>query len=224
MVEVDSYSRIRTLIGRDAFDYLKCKKILLLGTGGVGGFCLDALFRSGLQNITIVDKDSFEITNQNRQIGSEALGEVKVNRLAKLYPGTTPIHANIDETWIKSHDFNQYDLVIDAIDDMRAKVQIALHVKGNYISSMGSAKKLDPTLMRIDSVWKTSGDALAKKFRYELRKAGYGGDFQVVYSPEPPNCEGLGSFVGVTGSFGLAMASLGIKTLLKGFLHPSLIG
>jgi tRNA A37 threonylcarbamoyladenosine dehydratase len=220
MATLDRYSRIRTLLGDESFTYLQNRKILLLGAGGVGGFCLDALIRSGVQNITIVDKDRFEITNQNRQIGSEAVGEIKAQHLAILYPNITPIHANIDEAWIKSHDFTKYDLVIDAIDDMKAKVQIPLHVKDKLISSMGGAKKLDPTQIRIDSVWKTSGDALAKKFRYELRKAGFEGDFQVVYSPESSNCEGLGSFVGVTGSFGLALASLAIKSLLKDALHP----
>lgn len=219
MAQVDRFTRFRNLIGQRQFDSLKEAKILLLGVGGVGGFCLDALVRSGLSNITIVDKDSFEITNQNRQIGSEALGVAKVEHLAKLY-GVMPIQANIDQKWINEHDFTPYDLVIDAIDDMRAKVQIALHVKGKLISSMGSAKKLDPTQMQIDSIWKTKGDALAKKFRYELRKAGFEGDFNVVYSPESPNCDGLGSFVGVTGAFGLTLASMAIKTLSKDASHP----
>jgi len=215
LATLERYSRIQTLLGEDEFQLLQNAKVLLLGVGGVGGFCLDALVRSGVLDITIVDKDIFETTNQNRQIGSEAIGDIKVNHLAKLYPNTTPLHVNIEKSWIESYDFSHYDLVIDAIDDMKAKVQIALHVKGDLISSMGSAKRLDPTQMRIDSIWKTSGDALARKFRYELRKAGFDGDFPVVYSPESPRCEGLGSFVGVTGSFGLALASLGIKKLIK---------
>jgi len=220
MAQIDRYSRIRTLLGEESFEYLQSRTILLLGAGGVGGFCLDALIRSGITNITLVDKDTFEITNQNRQIGSDCVGAIKVNHLASLYPSIQPIHVNIDNSWIQSHDFSKYDLVIDAIDDLRAKVQIALQVKGKFISSMGSAKKLDPTQMRIDSIWNTKGDALAKKFRYELRKAGFNGDFEVVYSPESPHCEELGSFVAVTGSFGLALASLGIKSLLTEFLHP----
>lgn len=220
MAEIDRYTRFRNLVGESRFNSLQRAKILLLGVGGVGGFCLDALFRSGLKNITIVDKDSFEISNQNRQIGSDALGEIKVKHLANLYKGITPIHAKVDEIWINEHDFSAYDLVIDAIDDMKAKVQIALHVKGNHISSTGCAKRLDPTQMQIDSIWSTKGDALAKKFRYELRKAGFEGDFKVVYTSESPNCDGLGSFVGVTGAFGLALASLAIKTLLEDGAHP----
>lgn len=215
MAKVDRYSRVRLLIGEEKLNRLHNAKVLLLGTGGVGGFCLDSLVRTGVKNITIVDKDRFEITNQNRQIGSEALGEIKVEHLCKLYPSVTPICANINQEWIESFDFNKYDLVIDAIDDMQAKVQIALHVKKDLISSTGGAKKLDPTQIQIDSIWNTKGDGLAKKFRYELRKAGFDGNFNVVYSAESPHCSGLGSFVGVTGSFGLALSSLAIKTLLK---------
>ena len=208
------YDRVKLLFGESAFEHLQNAHILLLGVGGVGSFCLDALVRTGIGKITIVDADTYEITNQNRQIGSEAVGEVKVHRLATLYPSLTPLHVRVDEAWIKAHDFSAYDVVIDAIDDMRAKVALALHVKEKLVCSMGGAKRLDPTRICIDSIWNTKQDALAKKFRYELRKAGFEGDLQVVYSSEPPNCTALGSFVGVTGSFGLALASLALKTLL----------
>jgi tRNA A37 threonylcarbamoyladenosine dehydratase len=214
MAELDRYQRVRLLVGEDAFTRLSHAKVLLLGVGGVGGFCLDALIRSGVRNITIVDEDTFELTNQNRQIGSEGIGEVKVTRLHTLYPSVCPLHVKVDAAWAKNHDFSAYDIVIDAIDDMRAKVALALHVNVPLLSSMGSAKRLDPTAIVTDSVWNTQGDALAKKFRYELRKAGFDGDFPVVYSKEAPLCKELGSFVGVTGSFGLTLASLAIRTLL----------
>lgn len=209
---MDKFERLKPLF-KDDFAKLLNTKVLLLGVGGVGGFCLDGLYRSGVTNVTIVDFDTFELSNQNRQIGSEALGAIKVNELKKLYPNTTPLHVKIDKTWVKNTDFSAYDLVIDAIDDMEAKVALALHVKTPFISSMGGAKKLDPTLIKYDSIWKTKGDPLAKKFRYELRRAGFDGDFEVVYSDEISKCDGLGSFVGVTGSFGLALCSLAIKTL-----------
>lgn len=214
MDRVDRFSRIRTLLG-DKFETLTNAKVLLLGCGGVGGFCLDGLYRSGIQNITIVDFDTFELSNQNRQIGSEAVGVAKVERLKTLYPLTTPLHVKIDKKWVEDTDFSAYSLVIDAIDDMSAKVALALHVKQPFISSMGGAKKLDPTLIKSDSIWKTKGDPLARKFRYELRRAGFHGDFEVIYSDESSKCDGLGSFVGVTGSFGLALCSLAIKTLLS---------
>lgn len=209
---MDKFERVKLLL-KDDFSKIKNAKILLLGVGGVGGFCLDGLYRSGVHDITIVDFDKFEISNQNRQIGSEAIGEIKVKRLKELYPNVTPLNIKVDENWIKNTDFSPYDLVIDAIDDMSAKVSLALHVKPPLISSMGGAKKLNPTLIKYDSIWKTKGDPLAKKFRYELRRAGFDGDFDVVYSDEISKCKELGSFVGVTGSFGLALCSLAIKTL-----------
>lgn len=212
MDRIDRFSRSRTLFGDD-FEILANSKVLLLGAGGVGGFCLDGLYRSGVQDISVVDFDTFELSNQNRQIGSEAVGEVKVARLKELYPNIKPLHAKVDESWVKSMDFSTFDLVIDAIDDMSAKVALALHVKAPFISSMGGAKKLNPTMIKYDSIWKTKGDPLAKKFRYELRQAGFSGDFEVVYSDETSKCDGLGSFVGVTGSFGLALCSLAVKTL-----------
>lgn len=201
------------LLGED-FEKLRDAKVLLLGVGGVGGFCLDCLFRTGVTDITIVDSDTFEITNQNRQIGSEALGAVKVEHLQTLYPTVTPIQALVTKAWCEAFDFTPYDLVIDAIDDMPAKVAIAHSVKGKHISSMGGAKKTDPTKIEIASIWKTHGDPLAKKFRYELKKSGFKGSFDVVFSPEAPLCKELGSFVGVTGSFGLALCSKAIKELL----------
>lgn len=216
MDRVDSFTRCRQLFGKE-YEKLREANILLLGVGGVGSFCLDGLYRSGLQNIHIVDFDTYEITNQNRQIGSEALGEVKVKRLKELYPNITALHEKVTKEWLEKSDFSRYNLVIDAIDDIYAKVALALHVneKTPLISSMGGAKKIDPTFIKIAPIWKTKGDPLAKKFRYELKKAGFKGSFDVVFSDESSKCTNLGSFVGVTGSFGLALCSLAIQTLLK---------
>lgn len=210
----DRFHKVKLLL-KESFYKLQEKNVLLLGVGGVGGFCLDALYRSGVNSITVVDCDSFEITNQNRQIGSEAVGEVKVFRMQTLYPGTKALHEKVTPQWVEKFDFSSYDLVIDAIDDMDAKVALACKVHQKLISSMGGAKKLDPTQIAIASVWKTHGDGLAKKFRYELKRAGCKADFEVVFSPEEPKCKELGSFAGVTGSFGLALSSLALKKLLN---------
>ena len=208
------FQRCRSIFGED-FKKLQSAKILLLGVGGVGGFCLDCMYRSGIQDITIVDFDSFDITNQNRQIGSEAVGAIKVAHLKKLYPCITPIETKVTKQWCEEFDFSSYDLVIDAIDDMHAKVALALIVGDKLISATGGAKKLDPTKIETASIWKTHGDALAKKFRYELKKSGFSGDFPVVFSPEEPKCTDLGSFVGVTGAFGLALCSLAVGEVTK---------
>ncbi|MDD3462172.1 MAG: ThiF family adenylyltransferase [Sulfurospirillaceae bacterium] len=210
---MDRFSRVRTLFGDD-FEKIQKAKILLLGVGGVGGVCLDALYRSGVKDITIVDFDTFDISNQNRQLGSEAIGEVKVTSLARRYEGITPIEVLITPEWVEDFDFAPYDVVVDAIDDMRAKVAIAHKTFEKLLSASGSAKKLDPTRVRYCSIWKTHGDALAKKFRYELKKSGFEGDFITVFSDEEPTCKELGSLMCVTGAFGFALASLAIRKII----------
>ena len=207
------FDRSKMLFGEN-FEKIQSARVLLLGVGGVGGYCLDCLYRSGVSDITIVDFDTFEITNQNRQIGSESLGEIKVDYFKRVYPCVTSINEKITPKWCEEFDFRSFDLVIDAIDDMSAKVALANSVGDKLISSMGGAKRIDPTQIEISSIWKTHGEALAKKFRYELRKSGFDGDFDVVFSSESSNCEGMGSFVGVTGSFGLTLCSLAIRKII----------
>lgn len=210
----DRFSRVRIVLGED-FECLQRAHILLLGVGGVGSICLDALFRTGIGHITIVDDDVYDITNQNRQLGSEAVGAIKVEHLGSLYPNVTPIHALITPKWVEDFDFSPYDVVIDAIDDMSAKVAIAHKTSEKLLSSSGSAKKLDPTRIRYASIWKTHGDALAKKMRYELKKSGFKGDFLTVFSDEEPTCKELGSLMCVTGSFGFTLASLAIRKITR---------
>ena len=206
------FERCRTLFGDD-FEKIQKAKVLILGVGGVGSFALDCLYRSGVKDITIVDFDTYDVTNQNRQIGSEAVGEVKVDVLARLYPGIKKIDAKIDNEWVENFDFDPYDVVIDAIDDLKAKVAVAKKCYPKLISSMGSAKKCDPTKIEAASIWKTHGDPFARKFRNELKRAGFKGDFLAIFSPEEPLCKEKGSFVGVTGAFGLALCSKTIERL-----------
>ncbi len=206
------YSRVKSLLG-DNFSKLQNARVLLLGVGGVGGFCLDCLVRTGVKDITIVDFDTFEESNQNRQIGSESVGSVKVEHLQKLYPNVSTIKIKITPQWCDNFDFSSFDLVIDAIDDMKAKVAVAHKVHDKLISAMGGAKKLDPTKVELASIWKTHGDPLAKKFRYELKKSGFEKDFLVVFSSETSQCKDLGSFVGVTGTVGLTLCAEAVKKL-----------
>ena len=208
------YERCRMLMGED-FEKLRSAKVLLLGVGGVGSFCLDCLFRSGVEEITIVDFDRYDETNQNRQIGSDRVGAVKVHRLAELYPTVTPIEAKIDAEWVENFDFEPFDLVLDAIDDLKAKIALAHKTWPKLISATGGARKLDPTKIEIASIWKTHGDPFARKIRYELKKSGFKEDYQALFSPESPKCTQKGSFVGVTGSFGLAMCSAAVRKILN---------
>jgi len=203
------YDRCRKLFSK--FEHLKDLKILICGAGGVGGYALECLYRSAVKNITIVDYDTFDITNQNRQIGSEYTGEKKVEVLARLYPGITPVDMKITNENIISLNIGHYDIVIDAIDDLDAKIALIKSAHPKIISSMGAAKRIDPTKIRIESIWKTNTDPLAKKVRDRLKKEKFNGDFKAVYSIEKPvKCE-MGSFVGVTGAFGFALCSEVLK-------------
>lgn len=211
------YTRIKWLVGDENYEKISMTRVLIFGLGGVGGICTDALFRTGFTKLTLIDADSFEITNQNRQIHSEHIGENKAEVFAKIYQAKG-IVAKVDEEFLSTFDLSKFDLIIDAIDDIPAKVALANKIdfkKQIFISSTGGARKLDPTLIKTTSIFKTYGDALAKKFRYELRKSGFKGDFDVVFSNEEAKCKNLGSFMGVTASFGLALASLALKKVLN---------
>ena len=208
------YARCEKLFGDD-FQKLQKAKIVILGVGGVGGFALDCLYRTGITDITIVDYDTFDETNQNRQIGSDAVGSVKVDHLKTLYPTVEAINQKIDLEWIENFDFDKYDLILDAIDDIKAKVELIKRYHKKLISTTGSAKRIDPTKIEYVNIFKTYNDPFARKIRDELKKAKFNKNFKVVFSSENPNCKDLGSFVGVTGSFGLTMGSIAIKKLLS---------
>jgi len=209
------YDRIKLILGDD-FSKLTDAKILLLGVGGVGSFCLDCLIRSGVNNITIVDFDTYDETNQNRQMWSELHeGEVKVEALKKHYPDVKIINTRIDEQWVWDFDFDEYDLVLDAIDDTKAKLALAQKCYKKLISSFGSAKRLDPTKIEVTDIWKTYGDKFGSKIRYELRKRGFSKKYRVVFSSEEAQVKAKGSFMGVSASFGLAMCSEALKILTK---------
>ena len=203
------YDRCRKIFSK--FEKLQNLRVLICGVGGVGGHTLECLYKSGVKNITIIDYDTYDITNQNRQIGSEFVNEKKVEVLAKIYPGIIPIDMKLTPENIKKIDFNNYDIVIDAIDDVKAKIELIILAYPKIISSMGAAKRIDPTKIKIDSIWKTQTDPFAKKIRQELKKRDFKGNFNVVYSTEKPiECD-MGSFIGVTGAFGFALCSEVLK-------------
>ncbi len=204
------------LILKDDFAKLKDAKILLLGVGGVGSFCLDCMIRSGISDITIVDFDTYDASNQNRQMWSELHeGEVKVQALKKHYPDLKTINVRIDEAWVESFDFSPYDLVLDAIDDTKAKLALAKKCHKKLISSFGSAKRLDPTKVQVGDIWKTYGDRFGSKIRYELRKSGFKKKYTVIFSSEEAKVKEKGSFMGVTATFGLTMCAEAIKKIIN---------
>lgn len=208
------YERSRMLLGED-FEKLRHARVLLLGVGGVGSFCLDCLVRSGLNDITIVDFDTYDESNQNRQLWSEHhLGESKVQALKTHYPQIRVIEKRIDEAWIAEFDFEPYDLVLDAIDDTKAKLALAQRCYRKLISATGSAKRLDPTKIEVGTIWTAHGDRFAAKLRYELKKRRFGKKYPVIFSSEPPRIKVKGSFMGVTAAFGLTMCSLAVRRII----------
>ncbi len=207
------YNRIKLLL-KDEFVKLEDAKIILLGVGGVGSYCLDCLYRSGVKNITIVDFDTYDETNQNRQMWSELHeGELKVEALQTHYPEIKIINKRIDEQWVWDFNFDEYDLVLDAIDDTKAKLALAQKCYKKLLSSFGSAKRLDPTQIKVDDIWKSYGDKFGSKIRYELRKRGFKKKYKVIFSSEEAVVKEKGSFMGVTAAFGLTMCAETIKKI-----------
>ncbi len=210
------FERCRMLFGEEDFAKLQAASVIILGVGGVGSYALDCLYRSGVGKITILDYDHYDITNQNRQIGSEAVGIRKTEHLQRLYPGIRVIHQQMDLAWMEAFDFDPYDLIIDAADTTRVKIELAKKEYKKLLMSLGSAKRYDSSKIEVASIWESHGDALARKIRNELKKAKFDRNFTVVFSPEQAKCKEKGSFVGVTGAFGLTLCSEAVKRLLKG--------
>ena len=210
------YDRTRKLFGDDVFEKFKDVKLILLGVGGVGSFALDALYNTGITNITIVDFDTYEESNLNRQMGSFGnIGRIKVEALKEKYPEVTPIHVKITPEWIDNFDFSSYDYILDAIDDVKPKVHLIKKHFTKIISTGGGAKRIDPLQIKYSSIWETYNDKFIKKVREELKKQGFKKKFKVIYSTEVPLCIDKGSFEGVTASFGLMMASVTIQKIVK---------
>ena len=212
------YDRTKKLLGDELFEKFKDVKLILLGVGGVGSFALDALYNTGITNITIVDFDTYEESNMNRQMGSHGnIGRVKVEALKEKYPEVTPIHMKITPEWIDNFDFSSYDYILDAIDDVKPKVHLIKKHFTKIISTSGGAKRIDPSKIEYISIWDTYNDPFIKKIRTELKAQGFKKKFKVIFSSELPLCLEKGSFEGVTGSFGLMMASVTMQKLMNKF-------
>ena len=212
------YDRTKKLFGVDIFEKFKDVKLILLGVGGVGSFALDALYNTGITNITIVDFDTYEESNLNRQMGSQGnIGRVKVEALKEKYPEVTAIHMKITPEWIDEFDFTSYDYILDAIDDVKPKVHLIKKHFTKIISTSGGAKRIDPSKIEYISIWDTYNDPFIKKIRTELKNQGFKKKFKVIFSSELPMCLEKGSFEGVTGSFGLMMASVTIQKIINKF-------
>lgn len=209
------YDRTLKLFGDENFEKFQNAKLILLGVGGVGSFALDALYRTGITQITIVDFDTYEESNLNRQMGSEGnIGRVKVEALKEKYPEIEILNVKITEEWVDTFDFSPYMYILDAIDDIPPKVRLIQKYYTKLITTSGSAKRIDPSKIEYISIWKTFNDPFIRKIKSELKKRKFKRKFKVIFSSEAANCVEKGSFEGVTGSFGLMMSSVVIQKIL----------
>lgn len=212
MKKINRFHRNELLFGEENFRKFENFKIILFGVGGVGSFALDCLYRTGFKNITIVDFDTYDETNRNRQIGSDGnIGEIKVKTLQKIYPEIKTIFEKVSSEWVSNFDFSEFDLVLDAIDDSLAKMFLAKKVSEKLISSLGSANQIDSTQIQVCSIWDTENDPFAKSIRKALRRNNFKKDYTVIFSSAERVGNMGGSFVGVTGAFGLAMCGEAVK-------------
>jgi tRNA A37 threonylcarbamoyladenosine dehydratase len=228
-------SRMEYLIGADALARVKQKKVLLCGCGGVGSFVAEALCRSGLGHITLLDYDLVEPSNLNRQLMStkENIGMIKVEALKRRLEEVSDtvvdtIRTFIDESFELDKD---YDYVIDCIDTLTAKFTLVkkCHEKGiPVLCSLGSARRLKPEKITLTTLDKTRNDPLAKAFRGIVKKEGYRKKIEVVFVDTPAvktnvvregntNKEKypLGSAVFTVGSVGLYIAEVVYERLIR---------
>ena len=225
---MDEFERLRALIP-DKFDLIKTKKVLVVGLGGVGGYAVEALVRSGISDITIVDYDVVDITNINRQIIAlhSTIGKYKTevfkNRINDINPdcSVTVKNMKIDDNNINSLFEKDYDYVVDACDTISVKkelIRICLRKNIKLISSMGTAKKLDLTKLEIVDVRKTSYDPIAKIIRKMVKEEKISKKVWVISSTEKPvdtKDNVLGSTAFVPSTAGLLCAKFIINDIIK---------
>lgn len=220
------FDRLELLIGEENVEKISKINVLIVGIGGVGGTALEALVRSGVKNITIIDKDVFSESNLNRQILStrDSIGlykvDVGINRCKSINPDVniTGLKINLDEKNVNELEY--FDYIIDACDDINAKLALMQYANKNninLISSMGTGKRLNPSNVIITRLDKTSNDPLAKKMRYEARKRGLKLNIPVVCSKEEPinNDRIISSSIFVPSTAGLMLAYYIIEKVIN---------
>jgi tRNA A37 threonylcarbamoyladenosine dehydratase len=240
MTEHDIFQRSELLLGSEGLSRLRQKRVVLFGVGGVGSWCAEALVRTGLQRLTIVDADRVSASNINRQLmaTTETVGQPKVEalrrRLLTINPQAevTALERIFSEETADDFGLDGYDYIIDAIDSLRDKAALILRAcqtEAQFYASMGAALKIDPTRIRVSEFWKVEGDPLAralrKKFKHWQRFPAK--KFLCVYSDEllanrgaqPEAAEPQlfdkpqtnGSLVHITAIVGMTLAGLVVR-------------
>lgn len=234
----NQFSRTELLIGKEAVDKLKHSRVAVFGIGGVGSYTVEALARSGVGTLDLIDNDTVSLTNINRQLIAthSTIGRLKTevarDRVTDINPD---IKVNIYNTFYNAEnsadfDFSDYDYIVDAIDTVTAKLELIIQAKKAdvpIICSMGTGNKLNPALFEVADISKTSVCPLAKVMRRELKKRGIS-KVKVVYSKEEPlrpqfeseeKVEGRrqipASIAFVPSAAGLIIAGEVIKDLIK---------
>lgn len=190
------FSRTELLLGKSAMEKLKNSRVAVFGIGGVGGYTVEALVRSGVGAVDLVDSDKVCLTNLNRQIiaTESSIGKYKVDVMRERIRDINPeAEVNVHKCFYlpetrHEFDFSQYSYVVDAVDTVTAKIQLVMDAKEAgvpIISSMGAGNKLDPAAFQVADIYKTSVCPLAKVMRRELKKRGIK-KLKVVYSQELP--------------------------------------
>ncbi len=220
------FSRTERVLGETNLNKLAKSKVLIFGIGGVGGHCVESLGRMGIENITVVDGDEVDITNINRQLIAleSTVGRAKVDvmeeRLLNINPNIKITKINkmyLPETR-DEFDFSGYDYIVDAIDNVTAKLDIICRAKEKdipVISAMGTGNKMEPTMLEVSDISKTSVCPLAKVVRKELRNRGIK-NVKVVFSKEEPKVRAVppGSVSFVPPVAGMIMASEVVKDII----------
>lgn len=234
------FNRTELLVGTDAMRKIEKTRIIVFGVGGVGGWVAESLVRTGVINLTIVDADTVDTTNVNRQMPATSLtiGEDKVEatrrRLLEINP---KLQIEVMKMFYSADnadliDLSRFDYTIDAIDSLKDKALLILRATRSgtrLFSSMGAALKMDPTRIRVDEFWNVKGCPLARSLRNKFKKNKDfpGKKFLCVYSEELLSNKGIssetcdykasinGSLAHITAIFGFTLAGLIIKDIIS---------
>ena len=219
-MENDKFSRTIGLIGEEKFHLIQDKTICVVGLGGVGGTCFESLVRTGFRKFIIIDKDTVDISNLNRQIlytnNDVNLDKVlcaknralSINEICDIVTLKFDVNFNTVNELINYH----IDFIVDCIDSVEGKLALAKYSQDNkipFLMSLGMANKMEPEKIKVDKLNKTTNDPLARKVRYEAKQLGLDvSKIETVYSSETPTKNGkeLASLIPVTSTCGLIMS------------------
>lgn len=226
------FDRAELLLGSEAMERLRRTRVIIFGVGGVGSWCAEALIRTGVGSLTMVDSDIVASSNINRQAPAttSTVGQPKVEamrrRLTDINPTAeiTALQMRYCADTARQFRLEDYDFVVDAIDSVADKALLIVNATSapgvTLVSSMGAARKTDPTRMQIKEFWQAKGCPLAAALRRRFKYTGQypRRKFKVVFSdeivqtrPAPPPGTPNGSLMHITATWGMALASLVIS-------------